>query len=249
MVWTYLKKPSALTKLTLGLIVISSFYILQATKMTYREQIKSGDAGLGSFSAAVSKNTDGEGLFSISNFAGSITRANQGWIFASSVNRMNFKQDFQGLIIVKKYAEAAILPRVLAPDKMQAGDKKIFNQFSGAKVGKGTSMGLGILADGYVAYGAYGTLIFAFILGWFFAIIFKILESWSKISPFFVLFVFTLLNYAVRADCETQTIMGHLVKGLLVFSCLFYYYKKYINKQLLSAETTGSDNSLVISGN
>ena len=100
---------------------------------------------------------------------------------------MNLTKDFQGLTNVNKYIEAAFLPRFLAPNKLKSGEKEIFNEFSGHKLNEGTSMGLGIFADGYIAYGTWGVYIFGFALGLIFALTFKLVERWSKISPFYIL--------------------------------------------------------------
>ena len=118
------------------------------------------------------------------------------------------------------YAEAAFLPRILAPDKLMSGDKKIFNSFSGHQIDQNTTMGLGVFADGYIAYGYWGVMFFTFGLGLLFNITFRIVESWAKSSEFSVLMVMPFLNYAIRPDCELQTTINHLVKGLIVFGIL-----------------------------
>lgn len=215
------------------------FFIIQVTKSEYRSQLGSNreGAGLALFQEAVEKNMQSEeGLFSTTNTTGSMTRANQAWILASTVNRMDHHQDFQGVALLGEYAKAAFLPRFLAPDKMKAGDKKIFNKFSGHMVNSGTSMGLGFFADGYIAYGPMGTYAFAFLLGLIFAGVFKLVEGWSRISPFFILLMFPILHYAVRPDCETQTVMGHIVKGIFVFGCLMWYYSVYFAKKVDEVE-------------
>jgi hypothetical protein len=86
-------------------------------------------------------------------------------------------------------------------------------------------MGLGLFADGYIAYGRVGVYIFGFSLGLIFALTFKLVERWTKISPFYVLFIFPLLNYAVRPDCELQTTINHLSKGILLYGIIVWYTK------------------------
>ena len=231
--WSYLNKPNVVQKIIGGTVAFLFFFLLQSTKETYRQNLRSGEGGgFSAFTKAVSDkekiDTKSGGLFNFQNFSNTITRANQGVIFASTVNKMRFTKDFQGLELVKKYAEAAFLPRALAPQKLQAGDIGIFNRFSGIRILRGTSMGLGLFADGYIAYGEIGVWIFCFFFGLICAYVFKLIEGWSAISPVYVLFMFPLLNYAVRPDCETQTWMGHIVKGLLVFALLIYGYKKYM---------------------
>lgn len=234
MVWTYLKKPNAATKTILGVSAILILFLLQSVKGAYRQALQTGEGGFSTLSATVSKQSGAEGgLFTFKNLALSFTRANQGWIFSSTVENMNRKKNFEGMNLLKIYAEAAVLPRFLAPNKLQAGDKDIFNKYSGAFIAKysSTSMALGLFADGYVSYGFYGTLFFAFFFGLLCALVFKLIERWSAISPFFALFSFPLLNYAVRADCETQTWMGHIIKGVVVFSIVMYYTQRYFQKK------------------
>ncbi len=103
---------------------------------------------------------------------------------------------------------------------MMSADKKIINTFSGHQINENTSMGLGIFADGYIAYGYWGVMFFTLGLGLLFNLTFLIVESWSKLSEFYVLMVLPLLNYAIRPDCELQTTINHLVKGLIVFGIL-----------------------------
>lgn len=239
LLWSYINKPNVVQKAIGAVVALLFFFVLQSTKDTYRQGLRTGEeGGFSAFSKAVSQKDQvdtrygGGGLFNMQNFSNSITRANQGWIFASTINRMNYVKDYQGLDLVKKYAEAAVLPRALAKDKLQAGDITIFNKFSGFRILKGTSMGLGLFADGYIAYGAPGVWAFCFLFGLICACTFKIIEGWTAISPVYALFVFPLLNFAVRPDCETQTWMGHIVKGLLVFAVLVYAYRKYMERKI-----------------
>jgi hypothetical protein len=215
----YITKPSIATRL-IGLIGCVIFILfIQGLKGTYRSNVaQTGKSDLGlvlETSADVS-----EDLASESNVLGTLNRGNQAWIFASTVDRMDRVGDFQEFYILGIYIETAILPRILAPNKLKSGEKKIFNTFSGHTINSKTSMGLGIFADGYIAFGYWGVMFFTFGLGLLFSVTFKIVESWSKLSEFYVLMVLPLLNYAVRPDCETQATINHLVKGILVMAIL-----------------------------
>jgi hypothetical protein len=156
------------------------------------------------------------------NLLGTLNRGNQAWIFASTVNRMDRFQDFQGITNVTKYIESALLPRFLAPNKIKSGDREIFAKYSGHDLSEGTAMGLGVFADGYIAYGAWGVYIFGFLLGLIFSLTFKLVERWTRISPFYVLLLLPMLNYAVRPDCELQTTINHLTKSMIVYGAMVY---------------------------
>jgi len=226
--WVYTFKPSLQIKLV-GLAAFITFILfIQTMKYEYREQVWYGQksASLETITDLGLQKANKDELLGEENLLKTLNRGNQAWIFASTVDNMNQQKNFQGLNNVNKYIEAALLPRFLAPDKIKAGNQEIFNEFSGHTVNEVTAMGLGIFADGYIAYGAWGVYIFAFALGLIFSLTFKLVERWSKISTFYVLLLLPLLNYAVRPDCELQTSINHLFKGILLYGFLVYLTRK-----------------------
>jgi hypothetical protein len=239
--YIYIKKPSLKWKIGFALVSIISILFIQSLKQVYRSATWLGDreASLSTALDIVESNTNIESLTGEENLLSTLTRSNQAWIFASTVDHMNRYQNFQGLNNANLYIESALLPRFLAPNKIQSGDKEIFNKFSGHELNTGTSMGLGIFADGYVAYGAWGVAIFGFALGLLFSITFKVVENWSQISPFFMLFLFPILNYAVRPDCETQTTINHLVKSMFIYWLLVVAYRRYFSQKLMIFKKQG----------
>lgn len=226
--FVYVFKPS-LTRKILGItVIIFIILFIQSIKFVYREEVWSGekDASLQTIADIGSRQSQSDILLGESNLLSILNRGNQAWIFASTVENMKSNKNYQGLTIVNRYLEAAILPRFLAPNKISSGDKEIFNEFTGHSINENTSMGIGIFADGYIAYGAWGVYIFGFVLGLIFSLTFKLVERWTKVSPFYVLLLLPLLNYAVRPDCELQTTINHLFKGILLYGFLVYLTRK-----------------------
>jgi hypothetical protein len=226
--YLYVNKPRIALKFTGTLVLIFLVLLIQAFKQDYRQRVWIGgevasietisDVGLGKANSEV--------LVGEANLLGTLNRGNQAWIFASTVDNMDRTNDFQGMNNVNLYFESALLPRFLAPNKITSGNKEIFNKFSGHQINSGTSMGLGVFADGYIAYGQIGVYLFTFFLGLLFSFTFKLIQSWSNISPFYVLLTLPILNYAVRPDCELQTIINHLTKSMVVFG-IFVNLSKY----------------------
>jgi len=242
--YMYLKKISSFQKIILMLVAFLAIFFIQNSKGTYREALGRQEvSGISTFinSAKLIENTNQTDnyLYSVS-FINSITRINQGWILASVVDNMDRYRNFQGLKVLFEYLKASFLPRILVPDKIRAGDKTIFNQFSGSRINEGTSMGLGVFGDGYVAYGEFGVFIFGLCFGSCFAIIFKIVNGWTNVSPFFFLFIFPILNYAIRPDCELQTVLGHIIKSLFIYGLFVNYYKGYFKKKLTTLQNLTS---------
>jgi hypothetical protein len=240
--FVYVIKPKFQIKLIGSLVLITLILFIQSIKHIYREAVWFGnkEAGIETVAELGKEKTDSDILLGEENLLSTLNRSNQAWIFASTVNRMDMKKDFQGLTNVERYFESAVMPRFLAPDKIKSGDKEIFNKFSGHSLAEGTAMGLGVFADGYIAYGSIGVYIFGFFLGLLFSLTFKMVEKWTRISPFFVLMIFPLLNYAVRPDCELQTTINHLFKGIIIFG--FYIY---ISKKRFTLETLENQSKLI----
>lgn len=225
--YVYTMKPTMRVKLIGVSSLVTLILFIQAIKVSYREQVWSEgkEASIETITDVGATKASSDEMIGDDNLLATLNRGNQAWIFASTVNRMDRYKDFQGMTIVNKYMESALLPRFLAPNKLESGNKEIFNSFSGHIINEGTSMGLGIFADGYIAYGAWGVYIFGFSLGLIFSLTFKLVERWTKISPFYVLLLLPMLNYAVRPDCELQTTINHLAKSIVVFGALVYFTK------------------------
>lgn len=223
----YVNKPNLSSRIIGAVTLILFVLLIQAFKSDYRNRVWLGgeDASMETISDVGLSKANFEILAGEDNLLGTLNRGNQAWIFASTVVNMDRTKNFQGMNNVNLYLESALLPRFLAPNKITAGNRFIFNEFSGHELQAGTSMGLGIFADGYVAYGKEGVYIFTFVLGLLFSLTFKLVEGWAKISPFFVLLILPILNYAVRPDCELQTTINHLTKSVVVFGVLVHLTK------------------------
>ncbi len=226
--YLYLVKPTIKVKL-IGLAVLTMFVLLiQSFKQDYRQRVWEGgeSANISTITDVTFSKTNSDILLGDDNLLSTLNRGNQAWIFASTVDNMDRTKDFQGLNNIYLYLESALLPRFLAPNKITSGDRFIFNKFSGHFINEGTAMGLGVFADGYIAFGKWGVMFFCLFLGLLFSIVFRIIESWVDVSPFYVLLILPILNYAVRPDCELQTIINHIVKSLFAYG-LFVKLTKY----------------------
>jgi hypothetical protein len=235
----YVNKPSITSKIIGLSIFIFIILFIQLLKGEYRQSTWSGErkAGLKTAIELFQANKNDNVLTNENNLRGTLNRSNQAWILASTINNMETYKDFQGMNNVLNYLKAALLPRFLAPNKITSGNQEHFSKFSGHEIGENTSMGLGIFADGFIAYGIWGLWIFGFALGLIFSLSFKLVERWSKISPFYVLFLLPMLNYAARPDCETQTTINQISKSILMFGGLVWLTK---NRFSLKSSTSAN---------
>ncbi|MGN6196273.1 MAG: hypothetical protein ACTHOB_15140 [Ginsengibacter sp.] len=217
---------------TLKAIATTSFILLaviiQQLKGEYRQTLKSESGNLQTFENVYDENSNS--LFNLKKLASSNVRINQGFIVTNIMNTVPEKVPFENGKELMKILEAAFLPRIIAPDKLQAGDRTIFMKYSRIPLAPGTSMALGAMGDGYINFGVMGGCIFMFFLGLAFSEVLNGFYRFSKFFPFLLLFTPLVFYYPIRPDCELQTSLGHLVKSCFLIYMMLLFWKKDLSK-------------------
>jgi hypothetical protein len=205
-------------------------FLLQAYKNDYREKIWNGTESAGIQTMIETSKKSENNFFDTKTLSKTLERFNQSWIFSSVIEKMDITQDYQEFELLMLYTESALLPRFLAPNKLNSSDKELFTKYTGHILFGSTSMGMGILADGYISFGYWGTIVFSFFLGIFISLVCKVIEKWINISPFFLFFLFPVLFYAIRPDCDTQTLLGNLFKSLVLYGLIVFISKQNLRR-------------------
>lgn len=201
--------------------------ILQILKASYRQTTnqKGEEANIETFAKLYQKENEEKGVLSFVNLAKSNVRINQGFIITNIMTTVPDKEPFSNGSELYQIIEAAVMPRILAPDKLNAGDQTIFTKYSGIPLTEGTSMGLSSLGDAYVNFGVFGGVVFMFVLGLFYNFILNIFNRNSSQFPTILVFVPLVFYYPIRPDCEMQTILGHLVKSCFLIFMIVQLWK------------------------
>lgn len=226
-------KPSLPFKTIGALSFILLAVIIQQVKGDYRTAAYTGadgGAGLDTFQKLVEERESNNSLFSGASLAKSNIRINQGYIITNVMITVPNKVPFEYGKELMQILEAAFLPRIIAPDKLNAGDRTIFTKYTGLYLRKGTSMGLGSMGDAYINFGIFGGCIFMFFLGLTFSSVLNGFQKFSKYYPFLLLFTPLVFYYPIRPDCELQTSLGHLVKSCMLIYLLILFWKKDLSK-------------------
>ncbi len=224
-------QPSFSRKASIFITGVIIVLFIQVIKGTYRENLKESEASLDTVI-----NTTGEvqeqsgGIFTIGNIAPQISRFNQGWIITRVLDNVPENEPFAEGETIKLYLEAAFLPRVWAPDKLQAGDKEIFSRYTGQRIFEGTSMALSSVGDAYINFGKIGGCVFLFVYGLLISLLMNFLSKKTKEYPFLPLFALVIFAYAVRIECEMQTVMGHIVKSCIILWVIFILYQRMLRR-------------------
>lgn len=213
------------------LIGLSAFVFLaitiQVLKGAYRSSKGDADIGKGAetFANLYEEQSEAGGILNFNSLAISNVRINQGFIITNIMQTVPEKVPFANGEEMNQILEAAFLPRILAPNKLRAGDQAIFEKYSGIPLTVGTSMGLSSIGDAYINYGVIGGSIFMFILGLAYCEVLNIFHRQSFVYPVLILFIPLVFYYPIRPDCELQTILGHLVKSCFLIFVMIQVWK------------------------
>lgn len=217
-------KPSIAVKASLAFAFILMAIVIQQLKGDYRKAAwGEGNAGAETFGNLYKEKE--EGIFSFESLAPSNVRINQGFIVTNIMAHIPAREPFANGEELYKIAEAAILPRILAPNKLNAGDRMIFMKYSGMKLQAGTSMALSSLGDAYINFGVTGGIAMMFCLGLLFSSILNGFYKYSRFYPVLLLFTSLVFYYPIRPDCELQTSLGHLFKSIFLLFVIFQIWK------------------------
>lgn len=218
-------------KFKIKIIGLSAFIFIAITiqllKGSYREETgRKGEEGdVETFSKLYQQKSNEGGLFNFESLAASNVRINQGFIITNIMATVPDLEPFANGEEMIQILEAAIMPRILAPNKLNAGDREIFYKYSHIRLAPGTSMGLSSIGDAYINFGLFGGVIFMFFLGVLYSEVLNIFYKESFTYPVLILFIPVVFYYPIRPDCELQTILGHLVKSCFLIFVMIQVWK------------------------
>jgi len=212
----------------IGLSVFAFLAItIQVLKASFRNELSRDDdtSGAELFAKLYEQKSDQGGIINFASLASANTRINQGFIITNIMHTVPDIEPFANGQEMYKILEAAFMPRILAPDKLRAGDRTIFVKYSKIPLTAGTSMGLSSIGDAYINFGVLGGIAFMFALGFFYSEIMNVFYKQSFKYPALILFVPLVFYYPIRPDCELQTILGHVVKSCFLIFVLMQVWK------------------------
>lgn len=225
-------KPNIRIKALVAVAFIILAVIIQTLKGDYRKSAwGGGESGLDTFEDTFNKKQEEGAIFKYDNIASSNLRINQGFIVTNIMSNVPDRVPYSNGEELYQIIEAAFLPRVLAPNKLNAGDRTLFMKYSGMRIKKGVSMGLSSLGDAYINFGPFGGSIMMFFLGALFSTFLSGFHKHSKNYPALLLFLPMVFYYPIRPDCELQTSLGHLVKATFLIYIVMTFFKRSFKKE------------------
>ena len=227
------RSTNFMKKVGIFLLAAVFFIVLQNVKVAFRKQIWTTQdyegSKVGLFSSLFWDNlTKGSALITNTDaFFPVYTRANQGFIVGIVMTKIPRTRPFDGGAALGMNFASAFVPRFLWPDKPEAGGKFNMKYYTGYII-EGFSMNVGPLGEAYGSFGAFGGMLYMFILGlfirWAYMRVFKIARKF----PLLICWV-PVLFYQVISSSETDslTIFNSIIKSAIFVWILFKIFPNW----------------------
>ena len=236
--WTFIKRPRpiilfvGLTVATLGIFALQNakWTIRQATwdatsrvvvfgrTMEFSGWTRPFVAGLCIVDSATKIFGDGYA----NDFMGdTILRFNQGWIIERVMEHVPSAEPYaEGRTLVQALS-AALLPRIIAPNKMIAGGTQKMKRYTNYDMSVDTSMNLGFAGEMYANFGRWGGIIGVAIYALLLGLLFRVAATRAmSASPLWWAMTAYVGHLAFKAETDVGSVLNYLVKALLVVSTL-----------------------------
>jgi hypothetical protein len=160
--------------------------------------------------------TDPDALLSPDNVSLNVTRLNQGWIIARVLWHVPASEPYARGETIVASAEATLLPRVLAPDKLVVGGHEYFSRFTGVPLMPGTSMDLSVAGEMYANFGRFGGILAVLGYGVLLGLLFRLFTRWARTSVLWWSWAPFVMLHTAKAEGSFAEPLNHIVKSFIV---------------------------------
>lgn len=153
--------------------------------------------------------------FTGSGLSQTVARVNQGWIISRILYWTPAREPYANGETLLAAVHAALLPRVVDPNKYTAGGYDFFTRFTGVSL-RGTSMNLSPAGEMYANFGPTGGLlgIFCFALG--LGLLYGVFARWAMDSPLWWAWAPYVMLYTMQAESGVGEALNHVVRSFLI---------------------------------
>ncbi len=144
-----------------------------------------------------------------------VARINQGWIISRTLNWVPAREPFAHGETLMTAIRAAVLPRILDPNKYMAGGYWYFQRFTGLSM-RQTSMNLSVAGEMYANFGREGGLVGVFGFGILLGLAYRVFARWALENPLWWAWAPYVMLYTMQAENGIGEAVNHVVKSALV---------------------------------
>ncbi len=228
------KKVKYWKKLSFAFLGIFIIILIQSVKSDYRKKtwFEEGGADPAYFVELIadrittpSNMLNPNGLFVLS------VRMNQGWLVAETMKMVPDKHPFGNGEPLIDAIFASFIPRVLWPDKPEAGGKANLKRFWGFDL-IGWSTNIGTLGEAYANFDRAGGLFYMFFYGLFFNFVLSRILKMAEKRHTIVLWLPYLFFSVINVETDLLSTMGALIKGIIFSWIVFRLFDLSFNMKL-----------------
>lgn len=230
------KKTRFLTKLSLILLGIFIVLLIQSIKPTYRGEVwrgKAEGAEVSLFTSLLSQKVADP--WSIINnertLFGFYGRFNQGQIISRVLAAVPARFPYADGETIYLSLASSVVPRVLWPDKPEAGGVYNFKRFLGVTLRR-YSIGLSPFGEAWGNFGRTGGIIFMFFFGLMFNFFFHWLLSIARTVPSLILWFPFLFFYAVQIESDVVTMVNSFTKAAIFCYIMYRIFPSVIKLRI-----------------
>jgi hypothetical protein len=136
-------------------------------------------------------------------------RVNHGAIISQGMNHLDVKEN---LNFLKSEIIGILLPRFIYADKAVVGSHDKFEYFTGTKLNDGVAFNVGIFGDAYLALGPVIGIIFVFLVGFLFSLVYANYSYNLNKYPDLIVWSILIFFMVMRAGNEFYIIFNWIVK-------------------------------------
>lgn len=235
MYYLMIYRISILQKIGYAAIFFFCIGLIQSVKAEYRLATWSNEgelAGMSSYnvySHLINDKLSYGSLFSLEESLEVLARFNQGYLTGIALDYTPENEPFARGETIYTAIASSLVPRILWPDKPEAGGREKMLRFAGIELGETTAMNIGILGEAYVNFDIKGAAILLFFYGLLLNYVYSSFLVAAKEHPFVALWIPVAFFGLISFETDFVTTLNHLIKFLLYFG-LFYFGIKNIFK-------------------
>ena len=151
-------------------------------------------------------------------------RYNQGWIINRVMETVPSNEPYARGRTLVAAAEAAALPRILAPNKVQAGGKANMERYAGLTLIEGTSMNLGYAGEMYANFGYWGGIIGCFCYALVLGLLFRWVFNRAALNPLWWAFVPYVGLIGLKAEEGIAEVLNWIVKAAIITAAIYFVF-------------------------
>jgi hypothetical protein len=234
-IYAYKNRPRRVVVIGLLVLAVITLPALQEAKWSLREKAAAGESA-GDSSAKLEKMIDwskeiGNGVmksaggdWDADSVGGIIGRFNQGWIIDRVMQHIPSHEAYAKGETLLAAVEAAALPRLLDPGKIQAGGSVNMLRYTGLVLGDKTSMNLGYAGEMYANFGYWGGIAGCFFYALGLGLMFRWAFKKAALHPLWWAFVPYVGLMGLKAEDGIADVSNWLVKATIVSAAVYYSF-------------------------